>query len=124
RGAVFGAATDSAFSVVNTSASEISPRLSADGLRFYLSTDFAIPQATGGGDLYVATRSSTSSNFGIPTAITVLNSTALDDLEWLSSDELRIYFSSTRTSGPARANLWFSKRATRSATFDAPQLIG
>lgn len=123
RGPVFGTASTSAFNLVNTSASETSPRFSSDGLRLYLSSDVAVPQATGGGDLYVTTRTSTTSSFGIPTALTALNSTALDELGWLSTDQLRIYFSSTRASSSAGANLWSSQRSVSSSAFDAPRPI-
>ena len=97
---------------------EGTPYLSLDrrSLYFYSSRS----GGAGNRDLYVATRSDDSDNFGNVTALSSLNSADLDYQPWLSPDELTIYFAS----GPASSNDIF--RAVRGSTrddFGPPQLV-
>lgn len=75
------------------------PYISANGLSLY----FYSTQVTGfgGGDLYLATRATTASNFSYPLAMNALNSTELDYLPWVSPDELTIVFVSQRSGASA-----------------------
>jgi hypothetical protein len=102
---------------VNTGG-EGTPDLSLDGRSLY----FYSSRSGGAGnrDLYVATRSKDSADFGNVTPLTSLNTPDLDYQPWLSADELSIYFAS----GPAGSNDIF--RATRGSTrddFGQPQLV-
>ena len=47
-----------------------------------------------------------------------------DARPWLSSDGLRLYFSSSRTSGTAREDLFVATRTSTSAAFGTPTMIG
>jgi hypothetical protein len=123
RGSTFTGASTAAFASVNTPANETSPWLSNDGLHLHFSSDFAAPGALGAGDIYHSTRSSTTSPFGVPANDSNINSSALDNLEWLSPDELSIYFSSTRPNTPGSANLWFAQRTSRTALLGAPRAL-
>jgi hypothetical protein len=92
-------------------------------LHLHFSSDFAAPGALGAGDIYYSLRSSTTSPFGLPVNDSTINSSALDNLEWLSPDELSIYFSSTRPNTPGSANLWFAQRTSRTASLGAPRAL-
>jgi hypothetical protein len=97
RGAFFYAAqaTHSLFATGSIG----TPYISANGLSLY----FYSTQVTGfgGGDLYLATRATTASNFSYPLAMNALNSTELDYLPWVSTDELTIVFVSQRSGASA-----------------------
>jgi hypothetical protein len=123
HGAVFSGASSAAFASVNTPAHETNPWLSSDGLHLHFSSDVAGTGALGAGDIYHSIRSSTSSPFGLPVNESTINSSALDNLEWLSPDELSIYFSSTRPNTPGSANIWFAQRTSRTASFGAPRAL-
>jgi hypothetical protein len=98
---------------------EGTPELSQDGLSLYFfSQRFG---GTGDRDLYVATRSSTSVQFGAVSNPTTLNSAARDDRPWLSPDELTVYFASQRAS--ARDDLWRATRAVRTDAFGPPVAV-
>jgi Tol biopolymer transport system component len=115
RGSAFTAAV--ALTTLNTVSNEGSPWLSVDGLRLYFYSDRA--GGTGGRDLYFATRTDLVSSFGSVTAVGGVNSTSIDDLEWLSSDELDIYFSSAR-SPSVNTDLWVAHRSARTSPFLTP----
>jgi hypothetical protein len=94
------------------------PYVSANGLSLY----FYSTQVTGfgGGDLYLATRPTTNSNFSYPFAMTALNSVELDYLPWVSPDELTIVFVSQRTGASA---YYTASRATLLEGFGEPTLL-
>jgi Tol biopolymer transport system component len=54
------------------------------------------PGGTGQSDFWIASRSSTTAQFGTPQPINELNSTSYDEDPWLSPDLKVIYFSSSR----------------------------
>jgi hypothetical protein len=103
---------------VSTPEAEGTPFLSADGLSLYF---YAIRAGvTGGRDIWVATRPSTSAAFTAGAPLAVVNSAATEQKPWLSPDELSIVFDSTRSSSSGGANLWAARRASRAADFGAP----
>jgi Tol biopolymer transport system component len=75
---------------------DLEPWISNDGLRMYFSRDLTPP---GHGDIYFASRSSPTGNFGTATAVTNLNSTGHEGRAWLTSDELTLALS-TAHDGP------------------------
>ncbi|HVZ34302.1 MAG TPA: hypothetical protein VG963_17865 [Polyangiaceae bacterium] len=113
RGSSFGAAA--ALPDLSGTTDNSTPFPSADGLSLYFA---------GGGvglgaprDLYVATRADASSPFGNARALPELNSAAMEQLPWVSPDELSIVFLSQRD-GTLRP--WTAARGSRSASFEAP----
>lgn len=77
---------------LSTNARDFLPTLSADKLTVYLSSNR--PGGKGGFDIWTSHRSTTSDGFPTPKPVPELNSSANEDVGWLSSDNCRIYFSS------------------------------
>lgn len=97
---------------VNTSADEVGPCLSADGLELHFAA---------GGDLYRSTRSSLAEPFGPASPVAELNTEATEGGPHLSSDGLSLYFRSDRTGvDPKRQNLWMAARPDAGSPFGAP----
>lgn len=98
------------------------PFPSADGLSLYFTAAPAgavVPNMSGR-DLYRATRATLSAQFGDPEPLAELNSSARDQLPWVSRDELTIVFSSER-SGTSR--IYTASRSSRSEPFSPPVLL-
>jgi Tol biopolymer transport system component len=92
--------------VVNSSASEDHPFLSADGLALFFSEDRGQPLhplrpgGFGNVDMWVTTRSSISEPWGTPVNLgPIVNSTSLDGGPVISPDGFTLYFSSERPGG-------------------------
>jgi predicted secreted protein len=92
--------------VVNSSASDDHPFLSADGLALFFSEDRGQPLhplrpgGFGDVDMWVTTRSSTSEPWGTPVNLgPIVNSTSLDGGPIISPDGFTLYFSSERPGG-------------------------
>jgi len=89
--------------VVNSSASDDHPFLSADGLALFFSEDRGHPIRSGGFgnvDMWVTTRSSTSEPWDTPVNLgPTVNSTSLDGAPVISPDGSTLYFSSERPGG-------------------------
>lgn len=77
--------------LVNSAAADVSPWLSADGLRLYFAS-----QRDGDEDLYMVERPDATAPFGAAVLLSELNSGANDRSIALSSDELEVFFSSNR----------------------------
>jgi len=103
----WGAATQTGLANVNNGDDQHDPFLSGDGLRLYFAP------TTGAQHLEVATRASTAAAFGNPTVL--INSTQGDWDPTLSPDERILVWGSTRT-GSQGGDLWFSTRASATAT--------
>lgn len=67
------------------------PVVTPDELTLYFASDRVDALASGGYDIYVATRTSTADSFGTPTVLPVLNSGDADFPTWLSRDECVLY---------------------------------
>lgn len=85
--------TPVAITELNTTALEKSPFLVADGLTLYYSSTFG----TTSSDIYVATRSSTTTPFSPGVPLTEVNGAAFDDDPWLSTDGRVMFFASDRS---------------------------
>lgn len=116
RGDTFGFAS-SLDALVNQS-TEGTPHIARDGRSLYF---YSLRSGGAGGrDLYVARRSSTSGEFTSVTRLSSVNSSAADHLPWISSDELRLYFSSNRGGD---MDIWMATRGASSDTFGAPTRV-
>lgn len=109
-----------AASGINTLANEGTPALSSDGRSLYF---YSSRGAVGGRDIYVATRPSPEQDHGGATLVPGLNSVRTDHLPWISRDELRIYFASTRDGGAGSSDIYTAARESRGAPFSAPENV-
>jgi WD40-like Beta Propeller Repeat len=116
-GEVFSPATDTELSLVNTVANEGTSFLSFDGLSLYF---YSIRDEVGERDLYVARRPDATSPFADTELVAGVNSPQRDHFPWLSPDELRLYFTSSRSGG---THIWRAARTTRAATFGPPESV-
>jgi serine/threonine protein kinase len=95
---------------VNSSASEFSPSISADGLSLFLSCGYfgsARPGGAGGGDIWVTTRSKEDGPWVEPVNLgPTINSWAEEVLPYISADGSTLYFTSSRPGGFGNSDLW------------------
>ena len=108
-----------ALGAVNSSGTEATPFLTDGGLTLLLASDR--PSNDGFNDLMIATRASTSDVFGTPTAIANVNSNGVELAPQLSTDGLRLYFSSDRSNNDR--DIYMASRASRSDNFSAPTRV-
>ena len=113
RGASFS--TPSLLANVNSGNSEEAPWLSPDGLRLYFASD-----RSGGGDLFVAERSSVASAFTPPLPITELSTAFIERRITLSTDELEAFITSDAA---GNFDIYRSTRTSITAAFSNPVLV-
>lgn len=95
--------------------SSSSARLTEDQLTVYFNAEW--PGGAGKQDLFVAKRATTAAAFGTPTRLTSLNSTAQDWDPTITTDDLTLYFGSTRVTPE---NIFFSTRKLPTDPFPPP----
>jgi streptogramin lyase len=101
-------ATPQPVSELNSTAEESNPVVTQDGLRIYWASNRA--DGDPAGDIWTATRSSTSAPFGGLVPVTELNSTYADWPSWISPDGCKIYITTTRPGGPGGQDIWEASR--------------
>jgi predicted secreted protein len=110
-------------SVVNSSAQDNSPSISADGLSLYFSSNRS--GTVGNMDLWVAMRETTADDWGTPSNLgPIVNSSNADYMSHISADGLSLYFSSERSGGLGNRDLWVSTRATTNDEWGEPVNLG
>lgn len=77
----------------------------------------------GDGNMWTATRGSTSANFGLPEELIELNSSADDGRLFITTDGLVAYFSSSRSGGLGGDDIWYAQRSTPQGTFASIQSL-
>jgi hypothetical protein len=108
---------------VNSSASDLCPWVSSDGLELYLVSNR--PGSLGAEDLWVATRPSTSEPWGEPVNLgPVVNTESKDSGPCLSGDGLELYFCSNRPGGYGGFDIWATTRATKDDPWGEPMNLG
>jgi len=96
---------------VNSSADDMHPTISADGLSLFFHSRRA--GGSGAADLWVTERPAVSAPWGIPENLGgLVNSSAEDLAPSISSDGLSLFFHSNRSGGRGSLDLWVSTRAT------------
>jgi Tol biopolymer transport system component len=100
----------------NTTSTETTPRISADGLTLW----FSSTRGGGAHDLYVMTRPATSGPWSMAVPATELNSSVTETSPWPSPDGLRIAFDSDRAGD---FDLYEASRESVSAAFAPPRRI-
>ncbi len=108
---------------VNSPASDYSARLSTDGLSLYFPS--ARSGGSGGRDIYVTTRATTSDPWGTPVNLgPTVNSSADDYSLSISADDLALYFVSKRSGGSGAYDIWVTTRASKDAPWETPMNLG
>ena len=113
--------------VVNTSADEISPTISPDGLELYFSGYWSEvrPGGYGNADLWVTTRQTRDDPWTEPVNLGPTVNTAKQDARpCISADGLVLFFDSLRPGGSGSADLYMMRRATRLDTWQKPVNLG
>lgn len=113
---VFGGLSRTHVMMLEDSGNQQDPMVSSSGLHLY-----EAPDSTGMQLLSVASRGATNMNFGAPVAITELNDASTGTADpTVNVDETVIVFSSGRTGTIGNGDLWYSTRATATATWSTP----
>jgi hypothetical protein len=96
--------------VVNSSATELGPALSADGLSLFFFS--GRPGGLGGNDIWVTHRTSTTAAWGVPADVGPgVNSASVESVPALSADGHWMFFGSDRPGGSGGTDLYQSYRA-------------
>ena len=113
---VFGGLSRTHVMMLEDGGNQQDPMVSANGLRLY-----EAPDTTGMQLLEVASRTSTTMNFGAPQPITELNDATYGTADPTVNDtETVIVFSSGRAGTVGSGDLWYSTRASVTATWSTP----
>lgn len=106
---------------LNTTGNEGTPFITADGLSLYY---YAIRQGgPGERDLWYASRSSLSEEFGDAKQVMGVNGPSYDHLPWLSDNELTIYYTTERLGGLGRSDIWQATRLNKNMPFAGHRLV-
>jgi hypothetical protein len=113
-------------SIVNTSARDGGPRISADGLSLYFnSTRPGGYEPTLWGDVWVTERATTSDPWGSPVNLgPTINSPSHAFAVSISHDGLSLYFGSERAGGSGNDDIWISRRVTKDDPWEEPVNLG
>jgi Tol biopolymer transport system component len=96
------------------------PDISSDGLELYFTSTRSGPW-----DIWVSTRASRDDPWEEPVNLgPTVNSSAQDYAPSISSDGLSLYFSSDRSGGFGKLDLWVTTRATKGAPWEEPVNLG
>jgi len=112
--------------IVNSSAGENSPSISADGLELYFG-DWPTPRPGGIGswDIWVSTRPTKDDDWEEPVNLgPSINTGYGDGNPSISSDGLELYFMSDRPGGKGGHDIWVTSRPTRSDPWSTPVNLG
>ncbi|MHC4557059.1 MAG: carbohydrate binding domain-containing protein [Planctomycetota bacterium] len=108
--------------IVNSSAGDSSPTISADGLELYFGS--SRPGGSGGGDIWVSTRATTDDDWGQPVNLgPIVNGPASEGAPSISADGLELYFSDwgdPRPGGVGETDLWVTTRLTKDGEWGEP----
>jgi len=113
---------------VNSSASDLAPHISADGLVLYFSS-----RRTGGfgsDDIWVSRRTTKNDPWGEPINLgSIVNSSASENYPFLSADGLLLFFSEEpgapiRPGGYGNIDMWVTRRASISDPWEIPVNLG
>ncbi|MHC4165781.1 MAG: SgcJ/EcaC family oxidoreductase [Planctomycetota bacterium] len=112
--------------IINSSAGDSSPSISADGLELYFGS--SRPGGSGGGDLWVATRATIHDDWAEPVNLgPIVNSPASEGAPTISANGLELYFSDwgdPRPGGVGETDLWVTRRATKEDEWGEPVNLG
>jgi hypothetical protein len=108
---------------VNSSAEDRLPSISADGLSLFFMSNR--PGGYGGQDIWVTTRATTDDPWSEPVNLgSKVNSSSSEWGASISSDDLSLYFCSTRPGGSGSTEIWVTTRATTDDDWGNPLNLG
>ncbi|MHC4175031.1 MAG: LamG-like jellyroll fold domain-containing protein [Planctomycetota bacterium] len=108
---------------VNSSASDSSPSISADGLSLYFSS--MRPGGSGLHDIYVMTRATKEDDWGTPVNLgPTVNSSVHDSTSSISADGLLLFFYSERPGGVGGRDIWVTTRTSVGEPWETPLNLG
>jgi ketosteroid isomerase-like protein len=112
--------------LINSEASEGSPRISADGLELYFNS--SRPGGSGGADIWVASRPSVDAEWGAAVNLgPSVNSDANEIAPAISADGLELYFSDYRANRPGgrgKSDIWVVKWCMKNSPWGEPMNLG
>ena len=109
--------------IVNSSASEYDPSISADGLELYFQSNRS--GGYGDRDLYVTTRATTQDEWSEPVNLgPVINTAVRDAGPEISSDGLSLYFNSNRAGGSGNYDIYVTTRQSIFEPWCTPVNLG
>ena len=109
--------------VVNSSADDFAPCVSADGLELYFYSKR--PSSYGSWDLWVANRQTKEDDWNTPVNVgPVVNGSTGENDPIISADGLELYFTSERPGGYGGWDIWLSTRQTTDNDWDTPVNLG
>ena len=112
---------------VNSSAQEISPNISFDGLHLFFSdyTGGFRPGGFGQRDLWTSSRQTVTDPWEIPVNLgSTVNSSAHDQTPSISADGLMLFIASNRSGGLGTLDIWVSTRTTKEDPWTVPVNLG
>jgi len=108
---------------VNSANHDLAAHVSADGLELYFYS--LVDVWSGNRDIWIATRQTTEDEWGEPENLgKLVNSDFEDANPTLSADGLELYFNSFRPDGLGGADLWVTRRATKSDPWGPAENLG
>lgn len=108
---------------INSSARDVHPWISSDGLELYFASDR--PGGYGSSDIWKAMRETTDEPWKTPINLGLtINGSYKEEGPTLSADGLSLYFSSTRPGGYGNWDIWVSVRANKSLPWSMPVNLG
>jgi hypothetical protein len=113
--------------VVNSSAGEVSPTISLDGLELYFNSGGTAirPGGYGSSDLWVTRRATRNDPWTEPVNLgPTVNTASRENFPVLSGDGLLLFFYSTRPGGYGQADLYMMRRASLSDSWGPPVNLG
>ncbi|HWO08451.1 MAG TPA: hypothetical protein VNN80_03195 [Polyangiaceae bacterium] len=108
------------FDDANSPGTEATPFLADSGLTLLLASD-RFASTPGHNDLVIATRTAPSDPFSSPALLANVNSSGIELAPQLSTDGLRLYFSSDRSNNDR--DIYMASRASRADDFDTPARV-
>ena len=110
-------------SVVNSSAWDAEPAISADGLSLYFASQR--PGGLGEMDIYLTTRPTKDDPWSEPVGLEPpVNGPAWDDTPYITADGLELYFASDRAGGYGLSDVYVATRPTTEDPWGAPVNLG
>ena len=110
---------------VNSGFCRVGPCISADDLELYFDTRFGPSGEMGSWDIWVCTRATTNDDWGESYNLGELVNSAEEDANAsLSADGVELYFNSFRPGGLGSADLWITRRATKSDPWGPAENLG
>ena len=108
---------------VNTSVNDLTPRMPADGLSLYFASNRG--GGSGGYDLWLTTRPTTSDPWGTPVNLgPTVNSSANEWALGISADGQTLYVASNRPGGYGSLDIWTTRRTTTNDDWGEPVNLG